>query len=97
VQYVCKIRFKDLDTINETLKLKGVNLKESQRDDHETSIYIHQKVFHKNLGFYFFFFGMPYEEQAKKLNWDEKDAAFRGPHNPKSKKTYYRANKVSKK
>ncbi len=46
--------------------------------------------------FIFFFFGMPYEEQAKKLDWDEKDAAFRGPENPKTKKTHYRANKVSK-
>ena len=42
------------------------------------------------------FFGFPYEEQAKKLDWDEKDAAFRGPENPKTKKTHYRANKVSK-
>lgn len=42
------------------------------------------------------FFGFPYEEQAKKLDWDEKDAAFRGPENTKRKKTYYRANKVSK-
>jgi hypothetical protein len=56
-----------------------------------------KKFFIKIWDFIFFFFGMPYEEQAKKLNWDEKDAAFRGPHNPKSKKTYYRANKVSKK
>jgi hypothetical protein len=42
------------------------------------------------------FFGFPYEEQAKKLDWDEKDAAFRGPENTKTKQTYYRANKVSK-
>ena len=46
--------------------------------------------------FIFFFFGMPYEEQARKLDWDKKDAAFRGPDNPKTKKTHYRANKVSK-
>lgn len=46
--------------------------------------------------FVFFFFGMPYEKQAKKLKWDEKDAAFRGPENPKTKKIHYRANKVSK-
>ncbi len=39
---------------------------------------------------------MPYEEQAKKLDWDEKDGAFRGPANIKTKKTHYRANKVSK-
>jgi hypothetical protein len=47
--------------------------------------------------FVFYFIGAPYEQQAKKLNWDEKDAAFRGPENPKTKKPYYRANKVSKK
>jgi len=46
--------------------------------------------------FIFFFFGMPYEEQAKKLKFDEHDAAIRGPENPKTNKTYYRANKVSK-
>lgn len=46
--------------------------------------------------FIFFFFGMPYEEQANKLDWDKHDAAFRGPDNPKTKKTYFRANKVSK-
>lgn len=56
-----------------------------------------KKFFIKIWDFIFFFFGMPYEEQAKKLNWDEKDATFRGPANPKTKKTYYRANKVSKK
>jgi len=44
----------------------------------------------------FYILGAPYEQQAKKLNWDEKDEAFRGPQNPKSKKKYYRANKVSK-
>lgn len=47
--------------------------------------------------FIFYLIGAPYEKQAKKLDWDEKDAAFRGPKNPKSKKTHYRANKVSKK
>ncbi len=55
-----------------------------------------KKFFIKIWDFIFFFFGMPYEEQAKKLDWDEKDAAFRGPENPKTKKTHYRANKVSK-
>ncbi len=55
-----------------------------------------KNFFIKIWDFIFFFFGMPYEEQAKKLDWDEKDAAFRGPENPKSKKTHYRANKVSK-
>lgn len=46
--------------------------------------------------FFFYLVGAPYEQQAKKLDWDEKDAAFRGPDNPKTKKTHYRANKVSK-
>ena len=46
--------------------------------------------------FIFYLIGAPYEKQAKKLDWDEKDAAFRGPKNPKSNKTHYRANKVSK-
>lgn len=55
-----------------------------------------KKFFIAIWDFIFFFFGMPYEEQAKKLDWDEHDAAFRGPDNPKTKKTHYRANKVSK-
>lgn len=55
-----------------------------------------KNFFIKIWDFVFFFFGMPYEEQAKKLDWDEKDAVFRGPENPKTKKTHYRANKVSK-
>ncbi|MDM5263269.1 hypothetical protein PF327_03590 [Sulfurovum sp. XTW-4] len=46
--------------------------------------------------FIFYLIGAPYEEQAKKLKWDEKDAAFRGPENPKTKTIHYRANKVSK-
>ena len=46
--------------------------------------------------FIFYFIGAPYEQQAKKLDWDEKDAAFRGPENPKTKKKHYKANKVSK-
>lgn len=46
--------------------------------------------------FIFYLIGAPYEKQAKKLDWDEKDAAFRGPENQKTKKTHYRANKVSK-
>lgn len=45
--------------------------------------------------FVFFFFGMPYEEQAKKLKLDEHETLIRGPENPKSTKTFYRANKVS--
>ncbi len=38
---------------------------------------------------------MPYEQQAKKLKFDEDDKASRGPENPKPKTTVYRANKVS--
>ena len=45
--------------------------------------------------FIFFFFGMPYEAQAKKLDLDDK--AIRGPDNPKTKRTVYRANKVGAK
>lgn len=45
--------------------------------------------------FIFFFFGMPYEQQAKKLKFDEDDKAARGPENPKTEATVYRANKVS--
>ena len=45
----------------------------------------------------FYVLGAPYEQQAKKLDWDEKDEAFRGPQNPKTKNTHYRPNKVSKK
>ena len=47
--------------------------------------------------FIFFFFGMPYEEQSKKFKLDKHDKAIRGPKNPKSKKTFYRANKVGSK
>lgn len=46
--------------------------------------------------FIFYLIGAPYEEQAKKLDWDSKDTLFRGPENPKTKKTHYKANKVSK-
>lgn len=46
--------------------------------------------------FIFYLIGAPYEEQAKKLDWDNKDTLFRGPENPKTQKTHYRANKVSK-
>lgn len=56
-----------------------------------------KKFFVAMWDFIFYLIGAPYEEQAKKLDWDEKDAAFRGPKNPKSKKTHYKANKVSKK
>lgn len=52
--------------------------------------------FIKIWDFAFYILGAPYEQQAKKLDWDAKDAAFRGPKNPKSNKKHYRANKVSK-
>jgi hypothetical protein len=44
--------------------------------------------------FIFLFFGMPYEEQGKKLDFDKYDKDIRGPENMKTKKTVYRANKV---
>lgn len=46
--------------------------------------------------FVFFFFGMPYEEQASKLKLDEYDDIIRGPVNEKTSHKSYRANKVSK-
>jgi len=45
--------------------------------------------------FIFFFFGMPYEEQAKKLKLDENDGLIRGPDNVKRSTKVYRPNKVS--
>jgi hypothetical protein len=47
--------------------------------------------------FIFFFFGMPYEEQASKLKLDELDPFIRGHENEKTTYKVYRANKVSKK
>ena len=47
--------------------------------------------------FIFFFFGMPYEEQASKLKLDELDPLIRGRENGKTTYKVYRANKVSKK
>lgn len=46
--------------------------------------------------FVFFFFGMPYEEQASKLKLDELDPTIRGHDNEKTTHKVYRANKVSK-
>jgi hypothetical protein len=56
-----------------------------------------KKFFMKIWDISFYVLGAPYELQAKKLDWDEKDEAFRGPQNPKSQGTHYRPNKVSKK
>lgn len=47
--------------------------------------------------FIFFFFGMPYEEQASKLKLDELDPIFRGGDNKQPTHKVYRANKVSSK
>lgn len=46
--------------------------------------------------FVFFFFGMPYEQQASKLKLDELDDIFRGGENKLATHKVYRANKVSK-
>ena len=45
--------------------------------------------------FVFFFFGMPYEEQASKLKLDKLDHIFRGSENKQPIHKIYRANKVS--
>ena len=45
--------------------------------------------------FFFFFFGVPYEEQATKLKLDELDPIISGPKNEKTTHKIYRANKVS--
>jgi hypothetical protein len=47
--------------------------------------------------FIFFFFGIPYEDQASKLKLDELDPFIRGHENEKTTYKVYRANKVSKK
>jgi len=51
-----------------------------------------RKVIIRIWNFFSLFFGFPYEAQAKKM----KDYDARGESNIKSKKTVYRANKVSK-
>ena len=55
-----------------------------------------KKFFIKVWDIAFYVLGAPYEQQAKKLDWDEKDEAFRGPQNPKTKNRTNRPNKVSK-
>ena len=45
--------------------------------------------------FFFFFFGMPYEEQAKKLDLKKLDSVITGPKNEETGHQIYRANKVS--
>ena len=45
--------------------------------------------------FIFFFFGMPYEEQACKLKLDEYEDIIGGPENEQTEHQFYRANKVS--
>ncbi|MDQ7046835.1 MAG: hypothetical protein Q9M39_04160 [Sulfurovum sp.] len=47
--------------------------------------------------FIFLFFGMSYEKQSDRLNLDKHDKDIRGPDNPKTKRTVYRANKVGAK
>ncbi|HIP20595.1 MAG TPA: hypothetical protein EYG70_05675 [Sulfurimonas sp.] len=44
--------------------------------------------------FVFFFFGMPYEKQAEKLDLNKIDPTLRGPDTDKPKYQVYRANKV---
>jgi hypothetical protein len=44
--------------------------------------------------FIFFFFGMPYEKQAKKLDMEKHDPFMRGPEDEKPKYTVYRANRA---
>ncbi len=44
--------------------------------------------------FIFFFFGMPYEKQAEKLDLDKIDPTLRGQNTGKTKYQVYRANKV---
>lgn len=45
--------------------------------------------------FIFFFFGMPYEEQASKLKLDKMDHLISGPENEKTTHQFFRANKVT--
>ncbi len=46
--------------------------------------------------FLLLFFAFSTTKHCNKLKWDDQDPALRGPDNPKTKNTYYRANKVSK-
>ena len=45
--------------------------------------------------FIFFFFGMPYEEQAGKLDLEKIDSVLRGPENEVTKHQFKRANRAS--
>ena len=45
--------------------------------------------------FIFFFFGMPYEKQASKLDMQKHDPLMRGPEDEKPKYTVYRANRAA--
>ncbi len=45
--------------------------------------------------FFFLFLGVPYEEQAKRLNLDGIEPVMSGPENEKTTHQFYRANKVS--
>lgn len=45
--------------------------------------------------FVFLFLGVPYEEQANKLNSEEWEPVMGGPENEKTTHQFYRANKVS--
>jgi len=44
--------------------------------------------------FVFFFFGMPYEKQASKLDMEKHDPFMRGPEDEKPNYTVYRANRA---
>lgn len=44
--------------------------------------------------FIFFFFGMPYEKQASKLDMQKHDPLMRGPKDEQPKYTVYRANRA---
>ncbi len=46
--------------------------------------------------FFFLFLGVPYEEQAKRMNLDEMEPTLWGPENEKTTHQFYRANKVSR-
>ncbi|MDQ7044412.1 MAG: hypothetical protein Q9M32_00660 [Sulfurimonas sp.] len=45
--------------------------------------------------FIFFFFGMPYEKQAKKLDLEKIDSVLRGPQDEKTSHQIYRANRAA--
>lgn len=53
------------------------------------------KLLQSSWDFLSYFFGFPYEQQAKNLDLDKVDPTLRGPENPVSDRKIYRANKVS--